>query len=376
MRIRTLALGLAAVALILSGCGTTAGSTAGTGDSKNGSAAGVPTAVKSLVAAASRPQPWQGPTSSPPAVKGKFIVSIPCSMAAGCSRWDAGVHAAAAVLGWKVQTIDPAFDISKMNQAIMQAIDLHADAIVTTTVDPAWVASSVAAARRKGIVVLSSAVGHEDAPITADGFQHEVSLHEVTQGEWVAAQACADMGAKGHLLMVTDPSYDILTKRVNATKAYLSKNCPKMSVTLEQVSASDMGTVMQNKVSAFMQRNPDLTGVITPVDIFTTDIVAALQQLGKNDIKVYSIDGDPSSVHNIADGGPVRATVGSALEWEGWATIDNVNRLLQGQPANKEDGVPGRLVTKQNIPDDFTYRGDLDYAAMYTKLWKTGSLQP
>ena len=92
-----------------------------------------------------------------------------------------------------------------------------------------------------------------------DGFQHEVSLHEVTQGEWVAAQACDDMGAEGDLLMVTDPSYDILTKRVNATKAYLSKNCPDMKVTLEQVSANDMGTVMQNKVSAFLQRNPNPT---------------------------------------------------------------------------------------------------------------------
>jgi ribose transport system substrate-binding protein len=372
MKKATAFVGLAIGAMVMSGCGSTAGGS----DDSSTSGGDVPAAVTKLVDEASKPQAWQGPTTSPPALKGKFIVSIPCSMAAGCSRWDAGVHAAGKALGWKVQTIDPAFDINKMNQAIEQAINLKADAIVTTTVDPAWVASSVAAARRKGIVVLSSAVGYEDAPIKANGFQHEVSLHGVRQGEWLAAQTCADIGAKGHVIIVNDPSFNILKQRVKATTEYFSKNCPKIKVTVEKISAQDVGTVLQNKVSALVQKNPDLKALITPVDIFTTDIVTVLQQLGNKDIKVYSIDGDPSSIHNVADDGAVKATVGSALEWEGWSSIDEVNRLLQGEPTIKDDGVPGRMVTKKNIPDGFKYKGDLDYEAMFTELWKTGTLKP
>ncbi|MEU1183949.1 sugar ABC transporter substrate-binding protein [Streptomyces sp. NPDC005820] len=369
-------MGLTVCAVVMSGCGTTAGTTAGTTDTQGSSGAGVPAAVKALVAEAGQPKPWKGPTTSPPMLKDKFIVSIPCSMASpGCARWDAGVHAAAKALGWKVLTIDPVFDTNKMNQAIQQAIDLHADAIVTTVLDPAWVASPLAAARRKGIVVLGGANGQEDVPITAEGFQHNMSLHGTQQGEWLAAQVCDDLNAEGHAIMITDPSFNVLTQRVDAVKSYLGKNCPKVSVKVEQVSANDVGTVLQNKVSAFVQRNPDVKALISPVDLFATDVSTALQQLGNHDVKVYSIDGNPDVIRNIDSGGSIRATVGSALEWEGWSTIDDVNRLLQGKPAPDDDGVPGRMVTKDYIPKDFTYTGDIDYKAMFLKLWKTGSTQ-
>ncbi|MEZ2389695.1 sugar ABC transporter substrate-binding protein [bacterium RCC_150] len=361
---------LAISAVVMSGCGTAEGASV----AQAGAGTGVPASVKDLAAAAGQPQSWQGPKTSPPMAKNKFVVSIPCSMASGCAPWDAGVHAAGDALGWKVQTIDPAFDPAKMNQAIQQAIDLHADAIVTWVVDPTLVASSIAAARAKGIVVVSGATAREDGPVTATGPQHGVSLHGVTQGQWVAAQVCTDINAEGQVQMITDPSYEILTQRVNAVKDYLSKNCPKVALKVQQVSANDIGTVLQNKVSAFVQTNPDTKGLIIPADVFTTDAVVALQQLGNQNVKIYSIDGDLPSVQVIATGGAVRATVGSALEWAGWATMDNVNRLVEGQPANGDDGVPGRMLTKDDLPQGLTYKGDLDYKAMYTKLWKTGSL--
>nr|GLK35101.1 hypothetical protein GCM10017611_19530 [Rhodococcus wratislaviensis] len=365
-----IALTAAVCAIALTGCGRIGDAS----DARGGSNAAVPSTVAELVATASEPQPWSGPGTSPPAAKDVSVVVIPCSLASGCSRWNDGVHAAGEALGWTVQTIDPAFDPAKMNQAIQQAIDLGADAIVTWVVDPALVASSVAAARDAGIVVIGGANGQEDAPVTPDGFQHGVSLHGASQGEWVGAQACNDLDAQGEVLIITDPSFDILTQRVDATKAYLNENCPEVSVAVEQVSANDVGTVLQNKVSAFVQRNPHVRGLIAPVDLFTTDAVVALQQLGNTDVKVYSVDGDPSSVENIEDGGPVVATVGSALEWAGWASIDNVNRLLQGEPANGDDGVPNRMVTENFIPRDFIYRGDIDYTSNYTKLWETGTL--
>ncbi|MEZ2389686.1 sugar ABC transporter substrate-binding protein [bacterium RCC_150] len=365
-----LVIALAAIATVLSGCGTTAVPSA----QSSASGGEVPAAVADLVKTAGASQPWQGPETSPLSKKNALVVSIPCSLASGCSRVDDGVHAAGKALGWQVKTIDPAFDPAKMNQAIQQAIDLHADAIVAWTVDPKLVASSVAAARAAGIVVVGGGNGQEDAPVTKDGFQHGVSLHGEIQGQWVAAQACSDLNAKGDVVIISDPSYDILTQRVEATKAYFAKNCPNITVKVEQVSANDVGTVLQNKVSSIVQRTPELRGLITPVDLFTTDVNVALQQLGNDNVKVYSIDGDAPSVENIAKGGRVAASVGSALEWAGWATMDNVNRLLQGKPANSDDHVPNRMVTKSFIPDNFRYRGDLDYTAKYKKLWETGAL--
>jgi ribose transport system substrate-binding protein len=361
----------AVLALGLTACGSTndAGG-GGAGDS----AVNAPQSVIDLANQASQPQPWKGPRTSPPIAKGATVVSIPCGMAAtGCARWDSGVHAAAQVLGWNVQTIDPALDPNKSNEAVHQAISLGAKAIVMISIDPALVANSVAAARKAGIVVVSAGAGWENEKLGSDTIQHEVSAHGTEQGEWTGATVCRDLGAKGDAMLFLDPQFKLVQQRIDGAQAALKKDCPGITTQVEQISAADLGTVLQSKASALLQANPNVKSIVVGADAFTSDFLVALQQVGlQNKVSVYSMDANPQVVQNIVDNGAVKGTVGVGLEWQGWATMDNVNRLLQGQPVNEEDGVPIRMVSKDFIPKDQSYTGDLDYAAAYTKLWTTG----
>lgn len=367
----TLALGSALV-LTLAACGTTGG-----GEASSSSASGdVPQEILDLVTSANEVQTWTGPTDGPTAVTGKKIVSIPCSMAAtGCARWDEGIHAAGEELGWTVETIDPAFDPQKANDAIQQAINMKADGVVFISIEPALLANSIAAAREAGLVVVSAGNGWEDEKLDATTIQKDVSPQGFKQGQWAGAQACADAGGKGDVLLIDDPEFRLVSQRIAGAADSLAK-CSKMTVTTQQVAAADIGSTLQQKAAALLQANPNVTSVVIGADAFATDFLVAIRQLGLQDkVRVYSEDGNADIIQDIVDGGATKGTVGVSLEQQGWATLDAVNRLLQGKTVAANDGVQIRMVSSNFIPKGNIYKGDFDFESAYKSLWSTGAFK-
>jgi ribose transport system substrate-binding protein len=339
-----------ALLMSLTACSSPA-ETQGAGDSA-GETSAVSETVKALVEEASGPQPWAGPLDGPIAEPGKKIVSIPCGLAAaGCSRWDAGVHEAAEALGWDVTTIDPAFDPGKANDA---------------------------AARKAGIAVVTTASGYENEPITEDFINYDLNGNSPLAGKWTGAALCEGLNGKGTALLVDDPQYLVATQRIDAAEKLLKEECPNITVTRQTASSTDFGTVGQSKAVATLQANPDVNAILFNSDAYANDYLVALQQLGLNDsIDLYSMGAEEQFVSSIKDGGPAKASVGLAAEGHGWATLDATNRILHGQegPPNDQSNVMQRMVTADWIPEGGKYEGDVDFRAIYTKLWSTGKAQ-
>jgi ribose transport system substrate-binding protein len=355
---------------LLTGCGTT--NAGGTGSSGAADTSNLPKEVVELAKTAAAPQPWTGPTTSPAMSKDKFIVSIPCGLAAaGCKRIDDGVHAAAEAAGWKVQTIDPANDQNKMNAAIQQAISLGADGIALNSIEPALITSAVADARKAGLMVVNANAGREDEPVTDTSVQHDVSLQGVKQGDMIAATICVNSGGKANVMLLQEPQFNLVNQRVQGTEDYLKK-CPDTKSQRQQISIGDLGTTLQSKVKALLASNPDVDTVVSPSDAFTPDVIAAVQQAGLGSkVAIYSMDGNAQVIANIVAGGPAVASVGGALQQEGWAMVDDLNRLFQGEKP-VDDGTPIRVISKDNAPKSGEYNGDVDYVAAYKELWTTG----
>jgi len=365
-------LGASALVLgLLTACGTTSSPSGSSGTDAAGGE--VPAEVTDLATVSAEPQPWAGPTTSPALAKDKFIVSIPCGLAAaGCARIDEGVHAAAEAAGWQVQTIDPANDQNKMNAAIQQAISLGADGIALNSIEPALIQSAVAAARQAGLMVVNANAGREDDPVTDTSVQHDVSLQGVKQGNMIAATICVDTGGSADVMILQDKQFNLVNQRVEGTQDYLT-NCPGITSQVQAIAINDLGTVLQSKVKALLGSNPDTTAVVSPSDAFTPDVISAIQQAGLADkVKVYSMDGNAQVVANIVAGGPAIASVGGALQMEGWAQVDNLNRLFAGE-STVDDGIPIRVINADNAPAGGEYDGDVDYQAKYTELWTTGA---
>ena len=67
-------------------------------------------------------------------------------------------------------------------------------------------------------------------------------------------------------------------------------------------------------------------------------------------------------------------TIGNPYEWEAWAALDNLNRLLNGQEV-VDQKIPVRIIDNSNMSDlkpeelKSGWAGGIDYVAKYKELW-------
>jgi ribose transport system substrate-binding protein len=378
-RRRAAAAAAAVVALFAAGCGSSDSDSSSTtkadGGSSTTAATGGSAELQAIVDKTSAaPTEFTGPQESPPAAKGKFVVSIPCALAAeGCARTDRGVRDGAKAIGWRVQTIDPAGDTQKMNDAVDKAVQLGADAIVLGSIDPSVVAASIKRAKAKGVQVVAASSGTEDVPPEKSGVPHDVSVDPKAQGEAIAAYVATASGGKAKIGILNDPAYGYDRNAVAAMKETWKKCAGCDIVFDEQFSFADLGPNYASQVSALLKSHPDVDWVVPCCDAAAAPIVPILAELGLTDkVKLAATNGNLQNLSFVSKGQQA-ATVGAPVEWAGWAAIDNLNRLLNGEEVVADDGLPVRLLTQDNVEPYLKtgWTGDVDFQAAYKKLWGT-----
>jgi ribose transport system substrate-binding protein len=364
-----------AALLAVSGCGGDDNKANSGGSSTNGSASAVPAELAQLVKQGSGTiSKWPGPTEGPVAPGGKFIVSIPCARVAyGCARIDDGVKAAAKVLGWRVLSVDAKGNPDTANQAIQQAIDQKADGIVVGALDPALIKEAIAKARKAGIPVVDPVAAREPSPT---GINHDIKIHGDKQGKLLGAYIAVASGGKAQVGIMDDKEFPHQALRTGGIKDSLSQCGGCKIVGESDFVVTDIGTQLGPKSQAFLQANPSIDWLDVAFDAAASDVVIANQQAGAKKVNIVSMDGNPQNLDFIEQGKQT-ATVAAPLDWAGWAAVDNLNRIISGQQPTEDDGIPSRLVTKDNVAD---FRkngfGPVDYEARYTELWKTGKTTP
>jgi len=84
-------------------------------------------------------------------------------------------------------------------------------------------------------------------------------------------------------------------------------------------------------------------------------------------------DGSASAFLRIRAGTYQTGTVAEPLNMQGWQVVDELNRLIAGQPVSGFVA-PVHLVSGDNISSDggsrFVYDPDNGYRAAYLRIWK------
>jgi ABC-type sugar transport system substrate-binding protein len=365
---RALPLALTSAAVFaVAGCGSD-----DSGDSSSASAkAEVPASLVEIVSKGQATiSSWAGPTTGPIAPKDKLIVSIPCARVAyGCARIDDGVKAAGKALGWRVRSVDAKGNPDIASQTIQQAIQQKADGIVLGAMDPALVKSAIAKARKAGIPVVDPVAAREPSPT---GINHDIKIHGDRQGELLGAYIAVESGGKAQLGIMDAKEFPHQALRTGGIKKSLGACSGCKLVGESNFVVTDIGTQLGPKSQAFLQANPSIDWLSVAFDAAASDVVVANRQTGARKVNIVSMDANPQNIDFIEQGQQT-ATVGAPLDWAGWAAVDNLNRIISGEQPAADDGIPSRLVTKENVAD---FRkngyGPVDYAARYAELWKTG----
>jgi ribose transport system substrate-binding protein len=378
----TAALAVAVLAAAGAGCGSSDGgspsASAGTGDASGDASIAK---YQSIVEKAMQgPTEWQGPTEPVTPPKNQKIALITCaSVLQGCSDPAKAAAAAAKDLGWQATVYDGKGDPATQNRLITQAVNSGADAILTFSVDPSFIASGLKAAKAKGIPVGSSAQGVAPSP-TGFAFDVGANWEQVgnLQGNWIVA----DSKGKADFQPMVDKEYASVVASVQEA-INVVKSCGGCKVRgSEEFVGANVGNGLGQRVVGLLRRDPKIKYLLATYDPAAADVATAVANAGMaSKVKVIGQIGLSQNFGLIRDSKGQAVDIAFDQQYTGYATVDQLIRQLAKKPLIKSttttdprfiygENVPIKLITKANAPAaGEQYTAPIDAVAHFRKLW-------
>lgn len=380
-RKRAAAFLVAVTAIGVAGCGS---SSDGAGSTASGS--GDLDAAKAAVTAA-----YEGTYSSPPTTPstppaGKNVWVISCGqIAVGCSTPSDAATEAAEAVGWDVTVYDGKLGADNAYATgVRQAVAAKADAIIIVAIDCPFIKQPLQEAKSAGIKVVSllsydcddPRLGGGEALFSGNVIPNEnektVAAYSIAQGkmkaDWVAAQTHGKAVALS--LNNTDSvlGQDIAKGFDDQIKTCSSCKLVSLSFTLADIG----GGAVPNKVSQALLRDPSINSVMVPYDsLMALGAAQAIKRSeGGKDIAAIGGEGYGPNLELIKSDGGQDAAVYESTAWFGWAAVDSIIRLFNGEPILPA-GIGSQLVDKDHFPptDKQGIVPPVDFEAAYLKAW-------
>ncbi len=355
-----------AMAILLSGCASSGDP--GPTETASGSDPVVQQARERVDAAraeVTRGAPETGPAAQPD----KFVVIVPCALASeGCAQPALAAKEAAEALGWRAQIIDGKETADSQNAAVRQALTLNPDGILTVSINPSTIQSSLAQAREEGVVTIASQALETDL-VDFSGTPSERVWKD--SGSLLADYAIAETDGNVKALLLHDTGFEVLEARYEAFKDRLAE-CANCEVVEEQTfTFADLATSVPRMVQQMAQRNPDFNTIYIDYDYAVASVAQGLRAVGAEDKIVLGSQGIPAALERIRTG-EQSASTAFPNEWMGWTDIDAMNRIFAGEdPTVAADVLSLKLVDSTNIDEIGLegWDGDVDFKSQYRALW-------
>lgn len=330
--------------------------------------------VAKLVEEAEAPTESVPPDSGPPAQTGKTVAIIPCAEAAeGCKRIADAAEQAANAIGWTVLRLDGGGTPDTMGAAIRDAITGGADAMTLIAIDSSIVTSPLRAAKKAGISLVGVAADNPEGLYEATLYPGE----DNERGGYIVGAAL--YGATDHdlkLVAMFDDSVEPTRLRNVGIKKFISE-CQDAGGECEIVGEGsftipDLTTRLPQLAVNAARQSADANAIWVSHDAGMSFVVPALNQAGLDHLIGGATDGNAANLKFISDGNIQQFDWSYPLEWTGYATIDQINRLLAGEEIEGEavnQGMAPRLITPDNVPESGVYNGETDIVPLYQEVW-------
>ncbi|MEU5994710.1 substrate-binding domain-containing protein [Spirillospora sp. NPDC047418] len=281
--------------------------------------------------------------------------------------------AAVKAIGW---TADPPgdgkFTPTTQAQLIEKAVLDKVDGIILVSITPSAVAAAVKAADDAGIPVVCALCG-PDLPAGMVG----VGNDDKAAGRAQAAYA-ASLAKPGDTIVVyQNTEFKQSEAQMAEAAATVKQMCPECKVEKPSLLLAE---AMQPNAPIFTSllnkyQKGDVSSVIMPFDTPASVLANLAAQLGRDDFAVIGLGALSPFVDMVGAGRPAvaKADVLISTPLYGWASVDELARMLAKAKTWKADEMPVALV------DQKTYgnyeKGSLfvlpkfDYEAKFTELW-------
>lgn len=290
-----------------------------------------------------------------------------------------GMQSAADEVGMSIVALDAKGDTSTASRQIQQAISQNAAAIAIMSFSAESLAAPLRDAKAAGIPVIDVFDGDPGLPTAeqADiGVVGKASYCYTCFGKQLAAMAVAQGNGNVNAALVGVPDTPAAVLESEGFKSELARLCPGCTVKEYGSSTAQWGTEVPSIGTAIGQ-NPRFNFVV-PVWAILGDLMkpSLLAAGADKRLSIVTVNASKTTMADLRNEELITGIVGSPEIWMGWATMDQVLRVLTGQPAVADSKVENRAFTSANLqdadPDTGASYGEVDFAAEYLKLWGLG----
>lgn len=206
-----------------------------------------------------------------------------------------------------VAETDAGFDAARQQADVETVMSRSPSILVSLPVDPAAGASTYAAALQGGakIVFVDNA---------AAGFVHgqdyvtTVSADLVGIGEKTAEAMNQALGGSGKVgYIFHDADFHVTNLRDAAFKWNIENTYPGLDIVAEAGMADPAR--IEDIASAMLLQNPDINGLYVPWAEPATGVLSVLRQLGRDDVKIVTIDLNEPAGLDMVSGGSIAALI-------------------------------------------------------------------
>jgi ribose transport system substrate-binding protein len=315
------------------------------------------------------------PEPGPAAVPDKKVLVMSCGQSQETCSVAADAHVAAAeAIGWDAKLVDYNSDYDEAQNQIRSAIAAKYDGILTYALDCPLVTKAISEAHEAGIPI----VGAEGQDCESDGYDAIVSYTQGDFPSWFEAfgkkqgeVAIAKAGGEGKVLVVRETDVPNLDLSYNGLMKAIDECADCEVVDTVEFVATDYGPKLEQKISQALVKNPDVDILTVPYDsILLASALPALRSSGRaKDIVVAAAEGQSGVLDLIRDGSIVATGVAVPQGWEGWASVDDLNRVFAGEkPVPSGIGLMA-YDSDHNLPESGPFQFPVDYEAAYRKIW-------
>jgi ribose transport system substrate-binding protein len=325
------------------------------------------------------------PTSGPPIAPGKNVWLVSIGLP---SPIDAAVvssaNQAAELVGWDATTCDGKFNPNEQLNCIRSALAAGADGIGTEGFDCASVEAGLkdAADMDIPVVAIQGQDCSEAKPGTPPLFAGVLKYSDGDFVDWAKAFGAAQANwiidqteGKAKVIHLKETDAVVLTAISDGFEETMAKCSTCEIVDTVEFVGGELGPPLQSKLEQALVKNPDANAIDPPYDAVTTSgLSQAVASSGRGDeLAIVSGADGVSASFDLVRSGAVDAGVGLSPEWEGFALIDGLNRVFNGQEVISSGNGLQLYDAETNLPPPGEpFDTGIDYKAAYEKSWGLG----
>jgi ribose transport system substrate-binding protein len=312
---------------------------------------------------------------------GKTVFEIPItSEVPFITAVEEGMGQAAAAVGARLVVYPNQGEPSHWAQGISTAIAQQADAITLFAQNPELLGPAIRQAEEAGIPVVVVRTTGEDEPCPTDPRGRRYGTTCIPgpfeqagrlEADWVIKET----GGRGHVLVVTSSDATSTVSLLEGLKDEFATRCPGCRVRFVDVPIPQWADRVQTEVASALLADPGIDYVIPIYDSMSQYVQPAILAAGAaGRVRIATFNGTPFVLKMLQEGDIVRMDVGENLAWVGWATMDQVFRLVAGQEPVRSQHTPLRVFDDTNV-DEAGRPPRLDegygraFVAGYQQLW-------